>query len=346
MLKEQRKLIILNFANTVVDFKNNDIADLFDKQISKKTTSRDLNELLTENLLAKFGNGAKTRYKLSKQYSVFKNIDFDKYFSVDFKDRVITEQFNFGIFDLLKNDIFNQVEHEKLQNLQQQFIKKFTKHDSQTTINKEFERIMIEFSWKSSVIEGNTYSLLNTEALIKDNILATGKTQFEAQMILNHKDCFNESMQNRDAFLDLNFATIDYMHKTLTKKLDIGSSIRSSAVGITGTKYKPLDNKIQLKDASLKMIDLINSKKSFFEKSFLALLLISYLQMFEDGNKRCARMLSNSILLANNSIPLSYRIVDIVEYKKASIIFYETHNLTYFKKVFISQFVDSVENYF
>jgi len=76
------------------------------------------------------------------------------------------------------------------------------------------------------------------------------------------------------------------------------------------------------------------------------LILISYIQAFEDGNKRTARMVSNAILLAHNSIPLSYRIVDVKEYKKASLLFYEINNISYFKKIFIDQFEDAVHNYF
>ena len=87
-------------------------------------------------------------------------------------------------------------------------------------------------------------------------------------------------------------------------------------------------------------------KHRFFEKSFLLLVLISYIQAFEDGNKRTARMLSNAVLLAHNSIPLSYRIIEVKEYKKASLLFYETNNISYLKKIFIDQFEDSVGNYF
>ncbi len=94
----------------------------------------------------------------------------------------------------MEGDIFTKEEKEKLENLQSEFIKNFSKYDSQTLINKEFERIMIEFSWKSSEIEGNTYSLLITEALIKENIKEKGKTKEEARMILNHKDAFNEAI--------------------------------------------------------------------------------------------------------------------------------------------------------
>jgi len=94
------------------------------------------------------------------------------------------------------------------------------------------------------------------------------------------------------------------------------------------------------------MTELINSKENYFEKAFLSLLFISYIQAFEDWNKRTARMLTNAILLAYGLIPLSYRWVDVIEYKKATILFYEVNNITYFKKIFIEQFEDAVKNYF
>jgi Fic family protein len=230
--------------------------------------------------------------------------------------------------------------------LQNRFIKNFSKYDSQTIINKEFERIMIEFFWKSSLIEGNTYSLLGTEALIKNNVAGKGKTADETQMILNHKDAFNEAIQNKERFIKLNSADIEYIHSVLTKKLRISKNVRKEGVGITGTNYRPLDNELQIKEAMQNMVVLINKKESFFEKAFLVSILIAYIQIFEDGNKRTSRMISNAILLAHNSIPLSYRIVDVEEYKKSIILFYEINNIPYFKNIFIEQFEDAVNNYF
>jgi len=165
-------------------------------------------------------------------------------------------------------------------------------------------------------------------------------------MILNHKDAFNEILQNKKRFLNLSSGNIEYVHSLLAKKLGVARNFRSLPVGITGTKYQPLDNMHQVTEAVGKMVDTINRKNNFFEKSFLALVLLSYIQAFEDGNKRTARMISNAILLAHNSIPMSYRAVNEVEYKKAAILFYEQNNLSYFKEIFMMQFSFAVKNYF
>ncbi len=94
------------------------------------------------------------------------------------------------------------------------------------------------------------------------------------------------------------------------------------------------------------MCELINRKPSVFDKSLLALVLISYIQGFVDGNKRTARIISNAILIANNHCPISFRTVDSIAYKKAMLIFYEQNNITAFKRIFIEQFRFAVNTYF
>jgi Fic family protein len=342
----KRQQQIIEFAKKNHSFQNKDLVAFFDDKYSRETITRDLSFLCTQNFLQKSGAGAFIVYSLSDAYGTLEKVDIQKYFETPYLKREVRESFNFEIFSILENDIFTVEEKEKLEKLQEEFINNFSKYDSQTLINKEFERIMIEFSWKSSVIEGNTYSLLGTESLIKNNVIGEGKTKEETQMILNHKDAFNEAIQNRERFIKLQSADVLYIHSVLTKELGITKNIRKAGVGITGTKYRPLDNEPQIKEVLQNMVDLINKKESFFEKAFLISILIAYIQIFEDGNKRTSRMISNAILLAHHSIPLSYRIVDAEEYKKAVILFYEINNLAYFKQIFIEQFEDAVNNYF
>jgi len=343
---KKRQQQIIEFAKRKHSFQNKELVAFFDDNYSRETIARDLFFLCKQNFLQKSGAGASVVYSLSDAYSILEEVDVQKYFDIPYLKRDVKESFNFEIFFILNNDIFTTEEKEKLEKLQKEFIKNFSKYDSQTLINKEFERIMIEFSWKSSAIEGNTYSLLGTEALIKNNVVGEGKTKEETQMILNHKDAFNEAIQNRERFIKLQSVDVEYIHSVLTKKLGITKNIRKAGVGITGTKYRPLDNESQIKEALQNMVDLINKKESFFEKAFLISILVAYIQIFEDGNKRTSRMISNAILLAHHSIPLSYRIVDVEEYKKAVILFYEINNLAYFKQMFIEQFKDAVNNYF
>ncbi len=107
-----------------------------------------------------------------------------------------------------------------------------------------------------------------------------------------------------------------------------------------------MDNVHQLRQAVERLVKVINDTSNPFEKALIIVLMISYIQHFEDGNKRSARTLGNALLLANDYCPLSYRSVDEGEYKKAMILFYEQKNATYFKKLFIEQFKQAVKKYF
>ena len=211
---------------------------------------------------------------------------------------------------------------------------------------KELERLAIDLSWKSSQIEGNTYSLLETERLLKEKETAAGKPKDDATMLLNHKDALNFIIENPDYIVPLNIRGIEDIHSLLIKDLGVDRNIRQRRVGISGTNYKPLDNEHQIREALDDMCNLINMKESVFEKALLALVLLSYIQAFGDGNKRTARIISNAILIAHKHCPISFRTVDSIEYKKAMLIFYEQNNISAFKNIFKAQFEFAVKTYF
>jgi Fic family protein len=241
--------------------------------------------------------------------------------------------------------VFTNPELAFLNSLQE----KFTSNAAQLSTSEyknEMERLAIDLSWKSSQIEGNTYSLLETERLLKDKETAAGKTKDEATMLLNHKDALDFIIEHPDYIHPLSVSSIEDIHSILIKELDITRNIRNRRVGISGTNYKPLDNEYQIKEALNDMCTIVNSKENVFEKALLALVLISYIQPFADGNKRTARIISNAILMNNHYCPISFRTIDSLEYKKAMLIFYEQTNINPFKKIFIGQFEFAVNTYF
>ena len=187
---------------------------------------------------------------------------------------------------------------------------------------------------------------METERLLRESKTADGKTKEEAVMLLNHKDALRFILDNPDYLQTLTLSHIEDIHTLLTKELSVDKGIRHRRVGITGTNYYPLDNEFQIREAMNDMCDLVNSRENVFEKALLALLLLSYIQAFSDGNKRTARITSNAILIAYGYCPLSFRTVDSVDYKKAMLIFYEQNNLYAFKQIFIDQFRFAVETYF
>jgi Fic family protein len=232
-----------------------------------------------------------------------------------------------------------------LTGLQNQYKKNISKLTA-AEYNKELERLAIDLSWKSSQIEGNTYSLLETERLLKEKKTAAGKTKDEAVMLLNHKAALDFIIANPSYVNKMTVSVIEDIHSILIKDLGIARNIRNSIVGITGTNYKPPDNVFLIKEALEDMCIVVNEKGNVFEKALLVLVLISYIQPFADGNKRTARIISNAILMNNNFCPISFRTVDAIEYKKAMLVFYDQNNITAVKEIFIDQFEFAIATYF
>ena len=165
-------------------------------------------------------------------------------------------------------------------------------------------------------------------------------------MLLNHKDALRFILNNPDYLQQLSISRIEDIHTLLTRELSVDKGIRHRRIGITGTNYHPLDNEFQIREALSDTCSLINAKSCVFEKALLALVLLSYIQAFSDGNKRTARITSNAILIANGYCPLSFRSVDSIDYKKAMLLFYEQNNIYAIKQIFISQYEFAVREYF
>lgn len=293
------------------------------------------------------GKARATRYRLSDQAHLLMPLNLDTYFAQDIDERKVQTSFNFELIreQLPKVKLFTSEEKSHLQELQDVF-RHHVEEMTQNEYNKEMERLGIDLSWKSSQIEGNTYSLLETERLLRESKTADGKTQEEATMLLNHKYALRFILDNPDYLQELTVSHIEDIHSLLTQGLSVDKGIRHRRVGVTGTNYRPLDNEFQIREAMHDTCNLINSKEDVFEKALLALVLLSYIQAFSDGNKRTARITSNALLIANGYCPLSFRSVDSIDYKKAMLIFYEQNNIYAFKQIFIEQFEFAVREYF
>lgn len=310
---------------------------------SRITFIRDLNHLMAGHWVKRLGKGRNTRYRLIESNPLLTYVDPKRYFETDFEQRKIRTGFNLGVLKDLKS-LYNKKEisfwekgRKKLEEASRQL--------DPSIYKRELERFVIELSWKSSQLEGNTYSLLETETLIKQNIRAAGHPEEEAQMILNHQKAFEVILAKRKSFKTVNLTEVVQLHQVLTQGL-VTSGVRAQKVRISGTKYEPLFGRGEIEAALRSIIDRINILKYPPEKALVAAIMIAYLQPFADGNKRTSRMLSNAILLAFGYFPLSYRSVDVNEYRSAMIIFYETNNLYNFKRLYVKQLQFAMENYF
>ena len=338
------KNIVLAYIKEHPGASSKQIADALANEASLATIKRAINELVSSFYINVEGKARATKYFISP---LFAPINLDEYYSKEIDEREVQNGYNFDLIPNVLNrvSLFTEQEMKMLSALQAQFTKNFASLSDEQK-HKEMERLGIDLSWKSSQIEGNTYSLLETERLLKEKQTAAGKTKEEAIMLLNHKEALDFIVANPDYLEHLTISRIEDIHSLLIKDLGVDRNIRTRRVGITGTNYRPIDNEFQIREALQQTCDLVNSRKNVFEKALYVLVLLSYIQAFNDGNKRIARITSNAILIANNYCPISFRTVDSIDYKKAMLLFYEQNNISAFKQIFIDQFRFAVETYF
>jgi len=344
----QRQLDILDFIRKKGQAGNREIREHIKKkfgEISRITIVREIDSLLKAGLIKKEGKGRNVEYSEAIENKLLTYFDPESYFGKGPDERAAAfKRFNFDVFENIPG-IFAKNETEELTKINSEYEKRI-KELPPTIVKKEIERLTIELSWKSSQIEGNTYTLIDTEILIKERQEAKGHKKEEAIMILNHKEALDYIFSKKSEFKKISLRDIENIHALVIKDLGVVRGLRQNIVGVTGTTYKPLDNQHQIKEAMEKTVSAINELKDPFSKSLAAMLLISYIQPFEDGNKRTSRLLGNAILVAYGVCPLSFRSIDESDYKKAMLIFYEQNSARFFKELFVKQFRFAVENYF
>ncbi|MDD5721415.1 MAG: Fic family protein [Candidatus Pacebacteria bacterium] len=343
-----RQLDILKNIKLNEEFSSSDVLGLMDKKqkVSLITIKRDLDYLSKAEYLKRKGKGRSTVYQKTIKGILFSPVDLSVYDTIEPDKRIGNGFFNFRLFKEFPLDIFSDDEKNILDSATAQY-KKNIKKLTPTIHVKELERFIIELSWKSSKIEGNTYTLLDTERLIREGIPAKGHSQDEAIMILNHKRAFSFILENIEGFKKkgVNVVFIEKVHEIIIEKLGIARGIRNGLVGIVGTKYKPLDNKYQIKEALESLCELVNKMKDVYSGALTLLAGLSYIQPFEDGNKRTARLLCNAVLLSKGCAPLSYRSIDENIYKKSILAFYEENSIVPMKEIFTEQYLFSARNY-
>ncbi len=209
-------------------------------------------------------------------------------------------------------------------------------------------RLLIDLSWNSSRLEGNTYSLLETKRLIELGENAAGKDASEAQMILNHKDAIEYIVESA-VEEKISAHEVCSIHALLSENLlgdpSASGRIRQVAVGVGGTNYMPLENPHVLKECFDLFIWKLNSIEDPFEQSFFALVQLSYMQAFEDVNKRTARLVANIPLIKKNLRPLSFTDVDNGAYVKSLIGVYERNDVSLFRDLYLWAYTRSAQRY-
>lgn len=311
--------------------------------MSLVTVKRSLSELYRSGYLEREGGGRSTRYQLSLKGTFLRPYNIEQYLYPPQEKRLTTTIYN---HDLFANDYVPVIGEETLATLENATETFRQKADNNRSVYmKELQRFIVEMSWKAARIEGNTYTLLDTEKLLTYGIASSRNTRFETQMLLNQKAAFDFIFETRDEWAEPHIAYIENLHSIITKELGVARNLRSTTVGITGTDYQPLENGFQIREALEQLLSYIKKAPNTYEKALLLTVGMSYIQPFADGNKRTARMTANALLLSQGFAPLSYRSADETSYKEALLIFYEQNSITPFRDIFAEQYIYSATHY-
>jgi hypothetical protein len=209
-------------------------------------------------------------------------------------------------------------------------------------------RLLIDLSWNSSRLEGNTYSLLETERLLDTGESAEGKDAREAQMILNHKAAI-ELLVEEAGEVGFNRYTILNLHGLLSDNLlpdpQASGRLREWPVGIAGTVYHPLEIPQLIEKCLQQILDAATAIEDPFEQAFFVMVQLPYLQPFEDVNKRVSRLAANIPLIRMNLCPLSF--VDVPEraYVDGILGVYELNRIELLRDVFLWAYERSSARY-
>lgn len=333
MNKNERLELILNLLNLNETIKVSDVLEKVD--IDRTTVYRDFKALLNQWKIIEI---SKWIYK--------KSLDIFEYLNKPFFER---EEKSYN-FDFLWNYIPNKTSFlwDRYSDLKEKYLDKniLSSYDYKQNI-RAIENLLIDLSFSSSKLEGNTYSYLDTEILIKYNNSADWKTAEETQMILNHKNAIKYIIDNKKD-IDLWVEDFENIHKLLWKWLlveDYLWKIRTSEVTIWWSAYNPLDNHFQLKEQFAIFLDKLNKIKNPFEQALFILVFIPYFQIFMDINKRTSRIWANIPLIKNGLVPFSFLQIQDRDYINAVLAIYELNDISLMRDLFVNNYLLNIKRY-
>lgn len=216
-----------------------------------------------------------------------------------------------------------------------------------TYARKIYNRLLIDLSYNSSRLEGNTYSMVDTEKLVLEGIAADGKLDIERVMILNHREAIRylvDGIHSLEATSD-NIRTLHYLLAEGLVAPGEAGNLRSDGVRISSSTYIPWEGKARLEQQLHQVADTAAQIRDPFEQSLFLLAHVAYLQGFIDVNKRTSRMAANIPLVRYNLVPLSFGYISTEDYASAMIAVYELNEIGPLADLYLWSYIRSCGRY-
>lgn len=317
---------------------------------AERTIRRWLSELIDEDLVKKTGIKSSTRYQFAPSLSqslfareAIKSIDYVRQPIFQRSPTVYNKQW---LDEYKPNQTFYFSAKDRDQ-MHRQGQRGVDNNSAGTFARKIYNRLLIDLSYNSSRLEGNTYSLLDTERLIFEGASAEGKLNAEKVMILNHKEAIRHLIDFAPQ-IEIDFNEICTLHFLLSDSLiapQYSGQLRDHGVRISASTYVPIENKLELE----KQLQIVCQKAKLiqdpFESSFFLLTHVAYLQAFVDVNKRTSRLSANIPLIKHNLVPLSFNDVEKEDYNSAMIAIYELNDVLPLSKLYYYSYLRSCQQY-
>ncbi len=364
LLTPQQEAILIALSKNESGAKTDDILASFKGTISLRNLQRHLATLVKKNHILRIGKGRATIYKLQTTFPTSKEAEkahfFEEYIPVSEDSRDILDYVrrpligrNYVSYDRNFLSDYKPNHSAYLGDATRLHLHKIGNTNEMSkpagTYGREIlNRLIIDLSWASSQLEGNTYSRLDTVQLIEFGKFAQGKDAQETQMILNHKAAINFLVENIN-LIGFNNYTFLSLHGLLSENLlpdpDASGRLRLRPVEITGSVYKPIGIPQIINDVFTEILLKAEQIENSFEQAFFIMVHVPYLQPFEDVNKRVSRLAANIPLLKQNLCPLTFLDVPERAYVEATLGVYEMTRISLLRDLFVWAYERSSKEY-
>jgi Fic/DOC family protein len=350
--------LLTQIGNSTDGLSLDELLRLLKGEISRRSLQRRLSKLVAAEKLITKGGSRSTRYLLPK--AVSKGEPEENYVRLSpsgadvrgLVRRPETERtpvgYNREFLDHYRPNESSYLTPETISHLARIGATPDAERPAGTYARHILDRLLVDLSWASSRLEGNTYSLLDTQRLIELGEAALGKDAAETQMILNHKAAveFMVDMKDELAFsrqVILNFHAI--LSDNLLVDANVSGRLRRIGAGIGNSVYHPLEVPQLIEECFQQVIDTAAAIRNPFEQAFFAMVQLPYLQPFEDVNKRVSRLAANIPFIRQNLCPLSF--IDVPEraYVEGLLGVYELNRVDLLRDTFVWAYERSAQRY-
>tara|TARA_B100000989_G_scaffold116825_1_gene85996 strand:+ start:312 stop:1679 length:1368 start_codon:yes stop_codon:yes gene_type:complete len=361
-MSDKIELLLSFLASNPGNTSISELAAVFQHSVTDRTIRRWLSELIDQGLVETQGQYKSTRYQLTaKGKERARELSQESQQAPYFSEASITNlqkvqrpllerdpcSYNQAWLDAYEPNTTFYLSEARRQQLADNSLLTDEHQSSHTYTKNVFNRLLIGLSYNSSRLEGNTYSLLETQQLVLQGEEAHGKQDAEKLMILNHKDAISFLVEGVSR-VNIDSDSIKTLHFLLADGLvmpQAAGHIREEGVRITLTPYVPIENKDHLE----RLLQTITAKAQQitdpFEQSLFLLVHISYLQAFIDVNKRTARLSANIPLIKSSLVPLAFNDIDKDDYISAMLCIYEYNDTGPLTDLYVFSYLRTCKEY-